>query len=101
MSEIVPSAVAGWQSGLKEEPRPPCSRKGLAADHDTHFARAVDLIDPVVRVTGMDEDLVVLLEPCVHELPVESDQGRDLRTAGRRIEVSPSCILDGPAFDSN
>ena len=53
----------------------------------------------MIGVPGVDEDLIVLLEPGVHQLPVEGDKTGNVGAAGGGIEVSPGDVLDGPAID--
>jgi len=41
---------------------------------DLDVPGAVQDVDALVRVVWVDEDLLVLLEPSVHGVPVEADQ---------------------------
>ena len=61
--------------------------------------RAVEHVDARVRVAGMDEDLVVLLEPLVDAVPVEREQPLDVLTPVDRIQVAPHRVLDHPLAD--
>ena len=62
------------------------------------MARAADGVDAVVGVAGVDEDLLVLLEPVLHRVPVERDAIRDLPHGGERFGVGPDAALgDAPA----
>ena len=60
------------------------------------MAGAARHIDPVVRVTGVDKDLVILLVPGVHLVPVESDVVPERLEAWPRIRVGPGCLLRPP-----
>ena len=48
-------------------------RDHLAGDEHTEVAGAGQDVDAGVWAPGMDEDLLVLLEPRIHRLPIKSD----------------------------
>src|SRR5215469_3984936 len=84
--------VAGRQSSLKQNGR-------LASVGDLHaiyldfdMPGAVQDVDPRVRVVWVDENLLVLLKPSVHGVPLEADQVAQL--LDRRLRVVPGGILD-------
>src|SRR6476646_7323084 len=49
-----------------------------------------------MRITGMDEDLVVLLVPVVETTPVERDMVGELGGSGRRGGQPPADVFDSP-----
>src|SRR5262249_40012550 len=59
---------------------------------DLDVPRAVQDVDALVRVVRVDEDLLVLLEPSVHRVPVEANQAAQL--LDRRLRVVPGGVLD-------
>src|SRR5204862_2429282 len=88
--------VAGRQPGLEEQAWPGTLRDDLAGDLHPDVAGAARHIDPVVRVTGVDKDLVILLVPGVHLVPVESDVVPERLEAWPRIRAGPGCLLRAP-----
>ena len=86
--------VARREAGLEEERRLMGVGDRDAVHLDLHVTRAVQDVDPRVRVVGVDEDLLVLLEPAVHRVPVEADQAAQL--FDRRLRVVPRGVLGLP-----
>jgi hypothetical protein len=74
--------VAHREDGLQQHPGPGRLGDDGAADADAHSSGAPQDVDAGVRVAGVDEDLIVLLEHAVHRVPVEGDESGDL---GRRL----------------
>src|SRR5215470_9445686 len=84
--------VAGRQSRLKQQGRLAGIGDLYAIYLDLHQTRAVQDVDPRVRVVWVDEDLLVLLKPTVHGVPLEADQVAQL--LDRRLRVVPGGVLD-------
>jgi hypothetical protein len=58
--------VARRQSGLEEDPGPLRLGDDLPVHADLDVTGAIQDVDPVVRIAGVDEDFLVLLEPGVY-----------------------------------
>src|SRR5262249_51786923 len=54
--------------------------------------RAVDRVDPGVRITGMNEDLFIFFEPRIHLVPIEGEVPRQRGSIASRLDVSASGI---------
>ena len=88
--------VAGRQPGLEEQDRAPRLGDELTLHVHLHVARRAQRVDALVRVAGVDEDLVVLLEPRVDGVPEEGDEVGDVRAPLDDLGVGPHGVL-GPA----
>lgn len=85
--EAVGEPVLGQQHRL-------AGGRHLHAAHDhPHLARGGAHVDPVVRVADVAEDLLVLVEPGVHTVPVDGDEPAQPLGAGERLGVVPDRVL--------
>src|SRR5262249_45452135 len=87
------NVVTGRQSSLEKENRPASFSQCHAVNLHAHMPRAVDRVDPSVRISGMNEDLFIFLEPRVHFIP---EKGKVVLQRGSiicRFEVSAGCVL--------
>src|SRR5215469_6719348 len=66
--------VASRQPRLEQQRRPVRVGDLQVVYLDFDVPRAVQDVDARVRVVWVDEDLLVLLEPSVHGVPLEADQ---------------------------
>src|SRR5207248_2024305 len=78
LGDVVPHR----QAGLEDEHGPGGLGHGFGADHDADLARGPAGVDTVVRIAGMDEDLLVLLEPVIELVPVERHVALDVGPIG-------------------
>src|SRR5439155_23198761 len=85
--------VAGRRPGLEQQAWTGTLGDELAGGLHPDVAVTVQHVDPVVRVTGVDEDLVILLVPGVHLFPVEGDVILERLEAWPGIRVGPGCLL--------
>src|SRR6516164_5605601 len=67
------NVIAGRQPSLEEEDGPASFTQCHAINLHTHVPRAVDRVYSCVRISRMNKDLLVLLEPRVHLIPVKSE----------------------------
>jgi hypothetical protein len=58
---------------LTEEHRSTSFAHCNSVDLHAHVPRAVQRVDPCVRVSRMNEDLLILLEPRIHLIPVKGE----------------------------
>ena len=86
--------VPGGQAGLEDQHRRGRLGQHDAVELDPHDARGTKGVDPGVGVARMDEDLLVLLEPVVHGLPVEADGAGEPGHLGLGVEVCAARTLD-------
>src|ERR1051325_966989 len=66
----------------------------LACDRDLHAERAPDRADALVGVARLNENLLVLLVPRVHGVPLEGEMVFDPRAGGRRVGIAPGGVFD-------
>jgi hypothetical protein len=90
------SGYVQTRSSDSQRVRPAGLGGDLAADAHTYVTGRRDDVDPMVRVAGVDEDQLVLLEPLVHRVPVEGGMAGERRSAADRLGVVPGGVLDGP-----
>jgi HHH domain len=65
------NVITGRQSSLEEEHGSASFTHCHSIDLRAHLPRAVQRVDPCVRISRMNEDLLILLEPRVHLIPVK------------------------------
>src|SRR5262245_18545400 len=85
--------VSGRQSSLEEEHGSASFRQWHAVNLDAHMPRAVDSVHPSVRISRMNEDLLVLLEPRVHLIPEKGEVALQCGSIISRFKVSAGCVL--------
>src|SRR5262245_20077970 len=85
--------ITGRQSSLEEEHRSASVTHGNSADLHAHVPRAVDGVDPCVRVSRVNEYLLILLEPRVHLIPVKGEMAVQCRSMISRTDVSAGSVL--------
>ena len=100
--------VAHRQSRLEQEPRAPGLGHRHPRDLDAHVPRARQDVHARVRITGVREHLLVLLEPRFHGIPPQRNRpaqllDRRFRVAhSRRARLAPAgrdreCLAVAPA----
>src|SRR5215469_11933843 len=87
------NVVTGRQSSLEEEYGPASIPQCHALNLHAHVPRTVDRVDPGVRISRMNEDLLILLEPRVHLIPEKGEVALQCGSIISRFEVSASCVL--------
>src|SRR4051812_3375142 len=88
------NVITGRQPGLEEEDRPARLSYRHAFNLHAHLPRAVDGVDPCVWISGMDEDLLILLVPRVHLVPEESEVALKFGLITGRFDVSAGRVVD-------
>ena len=90
--------VARAETGLEEEGRLLRLRDRHSVDLDPDMARARKDVHAGVRIAGMCEDLLVLLVPCVHRVPLEPDCVTQLLEGGLLVAQrrAGSFLATGP-----
>jgi hypothetical protein len=71
------------QARLEDHPSAHSFRQQDAIEADTHSPRCDKYVDPVIRVAGMNDCRLILLQPPVQSVPPERDQSLQRRCAGR------------------
>ncbi len=74
-------------------------KRSMILPHYLDAARAGQYIDPFIRVTRIDKNPLVLLEPGIHFLPFESDMVFKLRAVARRISEGEDGVVRGLVAD--
>src|SRR5262249_385208 len=78
---------------LVEEDGPMCLTQCHAFNLHAHMPRAVDRVDPCIRISRMNKNLLVLLEPRVHLIPVESKVAFQCGSIASRFDVSAGRVV--------
>ena len=89
------------EAGLDEQQRAVGLGDDRPVELDADMARAAQHVDAVVRVARVLEDLVVLLPPRVHRVPVEGDVPGDVGARVDRLRVVPDRVLGDPVADAD
>src|SRR5262245_52401926 len=87
------NVVTGRQSSLEEEDGTASFPQYHAVNLHAHVPRAVNRVDPSVRISRMNEDLLILLEPRVHLIPEKGEVALQCGSIIGRFEVSAGCVL--------
>src|SRR5882724_5397934 len=86
--------VAGGQAGLEQEDAAAAVGDGLAIDHDLDAPAGGQAVDAAEGIARVDEDLLVLLVPVLHLVPVEGQVAGDVGAGGNRLRIAPGRIRD-------
>ena len=63
--------VAGRKASLEDQPRPTRFGECLSVEFHPHVTRTLTGVDVMVGVAGVGKDLLLLLVPGIHRLPLE------------------------------
>ena len=91
--------VADRQTSLEEQPRTTRVGDRRPADLHPHMTRAGEDVHARVRAARVGEDLLVLLEPGVHRVPVEPDHLAQLLDRG--VPIAPRSLRRLPLPRAN